>query len=138
MSATKAQGITIEIDDGTGFATIGNVTGFSGLQGGSAAVIDTTNLSSTAKEKLVGLPDEGQVQIDIKFANDTSFTKLKAQRNSQALTPFKINIPAGEGGEAATTASFSGYILSLPISATVDGVVEASCTVEITGAVTWA
>ena len=136
--ATKAQGTVIQIDDGTGtFVDIANVTAFSGLLGGNAAVIDTTNLSSTAKEKLIGIPDSGQVQIDMKFENDSSWNLLKTRYTSQALTNFKINIPASESGDPAVSAAFSGYVLSMPISASVDGVVEGSCTVEITGPVTF-
>ena len=43
---------------------IGEITDFSG-PGGQAAVIDVTNLNSTAKEKLVGLRDEGQLSLSL-------------------------------------------------------------------------
>ncbi len=46
---------------------VGDVTDFSG-PGGQASVIDITNLNSTAKEKLVGLRDEGQVSLSLNMA----------------------------------------------------------------------
>lgn len=137
MSSTKAQTTVIQQDISGTFTDIGNISGFSGLQGGSAAVINTTNLQSTAKEKLVGLPDEGQVQFDIKFANNASYQALRTVRASQALTEFKIIIPASEASDPTATAKFKGYVTSLPLSGSVDGIIEASTTIEITGAITW-
>ena len=60
MSSTAiiAQGITIARMGTTSFETIPNVVSFQG-PGGQAQVIDVTNLSSTAKEKRMGLRDEG-------------------------------------------------------------------------------
>ena len=60
MSSTAiiAQGITIARMGTTAFETIPNIVSFQG-PGGQAQVIDVTNLSSTAKEKRMGLRDEG-------------------------------------------------------------------------------
>ena len=52
-TAITAQGIAIARFGTTAFETIPNVVSFQG-PGGQAAVIDVTNLASTAKEKRVG------------------------------------------------------------------------------------
>ena len=65
--AVKAQGTLLKIGDGgspESFITVAEVRSFTG-PGGSAAVIDTTNLSSTAKEKAMGLADEGELSLDM-------------------------------------------------------------------------
>jgi len=63
-TAITAQGITIARFGTTTFETIPNVVSFQG-PGGQASVIDVTNLASTAKEKRVGLRDEGQLSLSL-------------------------------------------------------------------------
>lgn len=138
--AIESQGITIAISVGaspSSFTNIGNITGFKG-PGGSATVIDVTNLSSVAKEKLMGLPDEGQFSIDLNFDPDNA--QHQAIRNARAArTPceFKITFTDTAGGSPATTAVFSGYVLGFEVSGAVDQAVKAVASIEIDGAVAW-
>ena len=73
MSSTAiiAQGITIARMGTTAFETIPNVVSFQG-PGGQAQVIDVTNLSSTAKEKRMGLRDEGSLSLTLHFDPDNT------------------------------------------------------------------
>ena len=73
MSSTAiiAQGITIARMGTTAFETIPNVVSFQG-PGGQAQVIDVTNLSSTAKEKRMGLRDEGSLSLTLHFDPDNA------------------------------------------------------------------
>ena len=57
----------IEITDGSTKVQIKGLTQFSGLGGGSASVIDVTDLDSDAKEKMIGLADEGQVTLSLNY-----------------------------------------------------------------------
>ena len=66
-TAITAQGIIIARFGATAFETIPNVVSFQG-PGGQASVIDVTNLASTAKEKRVGLRDEGQLSLSFQFS----------------------------------------------------------------------
>lgn len=134
--AIESQGITIQYTVGspTEFAGLANVTGFQG-PGGSAAVIDVTNLSSSAKEKMMGLPDEGQFTIDINLdPDDAGHQALRNARANRTRCEFKINFT----DPTPASARFFGYVLGFQITGRVDDVVKLSVTIEIDGAVTWA
>ena len=133
--AIESQGITLQVSEGspTSFQTIANVVGFSG-PGGAASVIDVTNLSSTAKEKLMGLPDEGQFSMDLNFDPDAaSHIRMRDARAARQLMSFKINFT----DSTPATATFNGYVLSMQYSGAVDAQVKAAVTIEIDGAVVW-
>lgn len=133
LNSIESQGVVLAYSTGgspSSFAGIGNVTGFSG-PGGSAAVIDVTNLDSVAHEKRMGLPDEGQFTIDINYDPDlASHVALRAARAARTRTEFRITLT---DTAPATTISFYGYVLGFQITGAVDDVVKASLTIEIDG-----
>ena len=134
--AIESQGITLQVSEGspTLFQTIANVIGFSG-PGGSASVIDITNLSSTAKEKLMGLPDEGQFTLDLNFDPDAaSHIRMRDARVARQKMSFKINFT----DVTPSSCVFDGYVLSMQYSGAVDAAVKAAVTIEIDGPVIWA
>lgn len=126
-------GTKLEIGTGTGGTTLVQVKGFtdfSGLGGGSAAVIDQTDFDSVAKEKAMGLPDEGQISINLIYLpKDPGQVALRAARGSRALTKFTLTLSDG------TKYALSGYVLTMERTAGQDDVVKASCNIEISGAV---
>jgi hypothetical protein len=131
-TAISAQGITVARYNGASFDTIPNVVSFSG-PGGSSTVIDVTNLSSTAKEKRVGLFDEGQLSLTMHYDPDDSVhSGLRQDRADAERVQFKItftdNTPA--------TWTFYGYVTGFSIDAGVDAVVNANVTIEIDGSIT--
>lgn len=65
-SPITSQGSTLKIKIGSTFTLVKGMTDFNGLGGGAPTVIDVTDLSSTRKEKLVGLADEGQIKISLR------------------------------------------------------------------------
>jgi hypothetical protein len=110
---------------------IGNVVSFNG-PGGSASVIDVTNLDSTAKEKRMGLPDEGQFTMELNYDPDnTAHIALRNARKTRTRTEFKLTLTDA----TATSLTFWGYVLAFAIQGGVDAVVKASLTIEIDGAV---
>lgn len=112
------------------YTTINNVKTFSAFDG-KAAVIDITNLSSTAKEKLMGLQDFGKFTFDIDIdQNDAGQAALIAAKASRAIKLFKLNLSNSK------VASFSGFVMSYPNTGGVDKVVSGSVEVEISGVVT--
>lgn len=134
--AIESQGITLQVSTGspTSFSNIANVTGFQG-PGGSASVIDVTNLSSVAHEKMMGLPDEGQFTLDINFdPDDTTHQTLRDARAARTRTEFKINFTDA----TPASARFFGYVLGFQVQGQVDQQVKVSVTIEIDGSVTWA
>jgi predicted secreted protein len=134
-NAIEAQGILIQRGSGTGtitYTTVPEVKSFSG-PGGSASVIDVTDLSSLAKEKRMGLADEGQLQLTINYIPDnTVHAALRADRAARTKTPFKMIFT--DGGDTEWT--FDAFVTGFSVSGAVDGVVEAQVTLEITGAIT--
>jgi hypothetical protein len=61
-NAIESQGVELKRYNGASYDLIPEIKSFTG-PGGSATVIDVTDLQSVAKEKRMGLPDEGQLQI---------------------------------------------------------------------------
>lgn len=133
--ALEAQGMELKIGDGASpevFTAIPEIKTFSG-PGGSATVIDVTDLSSQAKEKRMGLADEGQLSFTINYipTND-EHAALREAREDRAETNFKLVFT---DDSPSTTWSFSGFVTGFSVSGAVDGVVEANVTIEITGAI---
>jgi hypothetical protein len=114
------------------WTTIANVKTFTGPDG-AATVIDVSNLLSAAKEKRMGLPDEGNFSIDIDMDTlDAGQLAMMAARNAQTQKQFKLTLPN------ASTATFSGFLTKIAASGGVDNVLKRSIDIAITGAVTWA
>lgn len=134
-NALEAQGMLIKIGNGASpevFSTISEIKTFSGPTG-SAAVIDVTDLSSTAKEKRMGLADEGQLSFTINYIPDnTQHALLRTQRASREETNFKMVFT---DDSPSTTWSFSAFVTGFAVSGAVDNVVEATVTLEITGSI---
>ena len=80
MGALATQGITVKVGDGAMtevFTTIAEVTGFSGPTT-EAAEIETTTLSSTAKEFIAGLVDNGEVTLEVNaVVKDTQHRQIR-------------------------------------------------------------
>ena len=136
--ALEAQGVKFFWSTSTAHSTsataaIGEVTGFSG-PGGNAAVIDVTYLLSTAKEKLIGLRDEGQLSLDLNFsATDSGQLALRTDRAARTKKSATIKFT----DPATSVALFDAYCLGFSISGTLDDKITANAVIEITGPVTW-
>lgn len=134
--ALEAQGTVLKIGDGGSpteiFTSIPEIKTFTG-PGGSASVIDVTDLLSTAKEKRMGLRDEGQLSFTINYIPDNAqHAQLRADRAARTLRNFQlIFTDAG-----ATQWNFSAYITAFSVSGAVDGTIEGNVTLEISGAIT--
>lgn len=109
---------------------VGEITDFDGPSG-SASVIDKTNLASTAKEKMMGLPDEGQFTLSInRQPDDVGQLAVSAARTARTQKNFKVTYSDDK------VHSFAGYVLGDTWAGGVDGLVSGSITIEIDGAVT--
>lgn len=134
-NALEAQGLILKIGNAASpevFTEIQEVRSING-PGGSAAVIDVTDLSSLAREKRMGIADEGQLSFEMMYIpSDTQHALLRTQRANRTETNFQLDFT----DSPVTTWSFAGFITTFTISAQVDGVVMANVTIEITGAIT--
>ena len=138
MAALKSQGCLIGLWDGsaspTTYPEIPDVMSITGPDG-SAAEIDVTCLDSTAKEWLMGLPDEGTVSLEMVWGGETDNAiqrQLRTARATQTLSYFQIRLT----DSPQSTYTFTAYVTGWSLSLGVDDVVKASVTLRITGAVT--
>jgi predicted secreted protein len=133
-NAIESQGMLIQRGSGSplAYVTIPEIKSFTG-PGGSASIIDVTDLQSAAKEKRMGLADEGQLQLTINYIpDDEVHMALRADRAARTETAFKIVFTDGSDTEW----TFSAFVTGFSVSGGVDGVIEAQVTLEITGAIT--
>jgi len=116
---------------------IGSVVGFNGPSG-SAPVIDATNLASVAKEKVMGLRDEGQCALDI-FYNpaDTVQAQLRSDRASRTMRKAVIKLSDTTVEASRTRIIFDAYVTGFAITGAVDQMVKGTVTLEIAGACTY-
>lgn len=102
--ALKSQTSTVHISnedaDSTAYGSatfdkVGEVTSI-GAPSGEAADIDTTHLESEAKEYLVGLPDEGNIEIAMNaIEGDAGHTELIDAKDEQTRRWLKITWSSG-------------------------------------------
>ncbi|MFZ2738091.1 MAG: phage tail tube protein [Burkholderiaceae bacterium] len=131
-TAIAAQGIVIARFGASTFETIPNVVSFQG-PGGQASVIDVTNLASTAKEKRMGLRDEGQLSLTLHFnPDDTVHQGLRTDRSNRTRRQFRITFTDA----TPVTWTFYGFVTQFSVQGGVDAVVESSVTIEIDGDIT--
>ena len=135
-NAMESQGIKIARGDGASpevFTDIPEIREFTG-PGGSASVIDVSDLDSTFREKILGLPDEGQLSFTVHYIADNAVhVNLRADRAARTLRNFRITWTDASPAKIWT---FAGYVTEFSVSGGVDDVVLAAVVIEITGAIT--
>lgn len=111
------------------FSKVGNVQDFT-PDGGTANVIDVTNMDSLAKEKRQGLQDNGNYSLTYD-ADDTDVGQLRliAARAAQAVVVFKQYYPGG-----LKIRAWQGFVQKItePVAG-VDKVLRCSATLVVTG-----
>jgi len=130
-TARKLTGYTMDL--------IGEITDFTG-PGGQAQVIDITSINSTAKEKLIGIRDEGQVSMTLNFdPTDGGQTGLRDDRDLRTRGKYAIRLTDVATGSSALPSwcYFNGYCLGFSISGAVDNKITANAVLEIDGPVIW-
>jgi hypothetical protein len=135
-SALTSQGMTIGLDaDGASpftYVSIAEVKSIDG-PGGQTAEIDVTDLSSSAKEFVLGLQDEGDITLDMNYIpSNTQHTLLRTLRGSGVSGYFQIAFT----DSPVTTWSFTAKVKGFSISNAVDNVTGLSVTLRVTGSIT--
>lgn len=121
----------------TGFTmeNIGEVVSFSGPSG-AAAVIDITHLRSTAKEKLIGIRDEGNVSLDVLFGTSSTDLHLTLKDDRAARGERRFDIVLTDSGTSINSFYFfDAYVTNFSISGAVDDAIKGSLTLEVTSVV---
>jgi predicted secreted protein len=128
-NAIKAQGTVLKLGAGSplAYTTIPEINSFNGPSG-SATIIDVTDLSSTAKEKLTGLHDNGQLSFECNFIpTNAQHVALRTAKENSSMCSFQLIFSDG------TTWSFNALVTGFSVSGGVDGVVKSSVTLDISG-----
>ena len=134
--AIKSQGTALYISNenaaltafsGATFALVGGVHSI-GAPSGQAADIDTTNLLSTAKEYLIGLPDNGNIAIQMNaLSGDAGHTVLINAVNDQNPRWLKIIWSNGD------TWHIQVFVKDYTWTAAVDGKIDAASSFRTSG-----
>ena len=133
--AKESQGIicywaTVTVNATLDENVVGELTGFSGPSM-SAGVIDVTNLQSTAKEKMIGLYDGGQISLNVNWVA-TNDGQIKLRESLVQRTKGSLLIQLS----TATTAqkiSLEGYVIGMNVNGAVDNVLKGDFSIAITG-----
>src|SRR5512139_2194089 len=97
--AIESQGLYCWFTTTTGGGTASNqaveeVKSVSGPSG-QAGVIDITHLQSTAKEKMMGLRDEGQITLTCNYSASTNATSIQNKMREMRASRGKGNLRIG-------------------------------------------
>jgi hypothetical protein len=135
MTRLAAKGTKFQYGNGSGtetFTDMAQVRSIGDL-GGDSGEIDTTDLSSTAKEYLMGLPDNGDLQLTLAWdPADARHVAMFTRETTQSLNNYKIVM----SDTGAFTWAFSAYVKSFKITGmTPDSLIEAQVTLRISGAI---
>ena len=137
--AITAQGTEIEISsDGVAFTSLGCIKSFS-VDGNARAEIDITCLTSTSKEYIFGLRDEGTMSLEITYdPSDAGWNLAQASYASDTAYKFKVTFndqitPVTGSG---TIQDFDGFVMNLSYNGAVDDALSGSIEVKITGDIT--
>lgn len=135
--AIESQGTLLEIGQGNArtvlpgadvFDEWGSVTNVGGIGSGEAPDIDVTVLRSTAREFLTGLPDGGTVNITFfRASSNIGQQSAIAARSARERRNFRVTWSDG------VVTSFAGAVKTFGRDATVDGAVQGSATIRISG-----
>lgn len=97
---------------------------------------ETTHLDSNAKEYAPVLPDTDEIEVTLNF-RPGSDTDLALQAAADDDNPRKMRLIVPIRGVLTRMYTFSGYVTYRPAEeVTVDGVMESTVSLRITGAVT--
>lgn len=137
--AKSSFGTLLKIGDGAGsevFTTIGEVRDISGPAIAVGTEEVTPHDGSGWREFVPTLIEGGEITFDINFNKATTqgFTGgLYADMIAKTKRNFQIVLPT----TAAATGAFAAYITSYEFDLPVEGVIAASITLMVNGAITW-
>lgn len=132
---------TFEVEDTAAspvaFVQVEGVTTIRDLRSGTAAEIDVSDLSSDAKEFILGLADNGTMGLDLIYdPSDPGQVILEGLRETSASNNFRVTVPNPLNSPAVSVFTFAGFVRTFPFTAAVDAALVGTVEVRITGAIT--
>lgn len=135
MANIKTQGTVVSIEKAASpneYDPIPGISSISGLGGGEANDIDVTDFDSTGKEYLIGLKDEGTLQLELNYDPDNAVhTRLETLQDAQTSATFKITLAAGTN----KVFTFDAFVKQMNKNLQADDAVRATVQLRITGSV---
>lgn len=137
MPGVSSQGLKIsrETSAGSGsYTDVANITGHNGPNSENPEV-DVTALSSTAKEFLPGLKDNGDLSVDLNFdPGNTTHQQISADQEASppTVSNWRISFPT----DPVITWTFPAFVKSFSVNSGVDAPLKGSLTLRIAGDIT--
>lgn len=132
----RSQGMTIGVGDAASPEVFTTIDGIQTIGGptGTATVLDASDLSSTAKEKLIGLRDWGNFTLSTKYdPEDATHAQIRGDLGATDPRNYKITFA---DASPATTWDFAAYVTGFAVSAGVDAILMVDIALEINGDIT--
>jgi predicted secreted protein len=134
-NAKFGYGTLVKMGDGatpevfTAIAELKGDISFSGMESDEIEITTHNNaVNGRAKEKIPGLIDPGSLDIEINYiATDATHVAVRNAWQTQTKKNFQILSPQGD------LSTFSGYVMSLPVTYPVNDVINAKIKIMITG-----
>lgn len=133
MAGQESQGTKFKFESETPdeYTAVPGVTSIDGPSG-SGQEIDVSDLDSTAREFIQGLPDEGNVTLEMNYMpGNAAQERLREARAAREKLNFRIAFNT----TPETGQQFEGYVVEFSHAAGVDAALTASVNIRITGAV---
>jgi hypothetical protein len=120
----------------TAFTDIAEIKSITG-PGGASTTLDTTTLSSVAKEFVPGLKDNGEVSLAVNFVpGDEGQQQMLDDQENLTMAVYKITY-SDKKPTGGTTATFNAYVTNFAPSVGVDALSTADVSLRVSGGVTW-
>jgi hypothetical protein len=120
----------------TVFVDIAEVKTITG-PGGASTTLDTTTLSSAAKEFVPGLKDNGEVTLGINFVpGDAGQQQMIDDQENLEMAVYRITY-SDKRPTGGTTAIFNAYVTNFAPSVGVDALSTADVSLRVSGGVDW-
>lgn len=134
MAKYSSQTSVIKVHDGGSpgtYLTIGNATNIRDLRSGTAAEEDVSDLSSTAVEVMLHLPDNGSFSFDLIYdPADVGQARLAVL---QSTTPLPLGLFKVEFTPADYMFTLSAYVSTFPFTLQTAAAARASVTCRVSG-----
>lgn len=134
-SAVSSHGTFLKVGDGADpevFTTIAEVKDISGPAMSLNMEDATSHDSGGWREEIATLLEAGDISFDVNYIGDTTQNVLETAQYDRERLNFQMVFPL----TPAVTKGFSGYVTSFEFGAPVEGILTASVTIRVSGAVT--
>jgi len=106
------------------------------FSGFNVAEIDVTQFSNAAKTYLCGTLDGGTVEVVCFMATGANLQPTLPTTGASTPTDMKVIFGNEDAGKDGVTVAFSAFVQNTAMEAAVDGAVQVTYTLRISGAVT--